>query len=220
MILIILLFQVFLKGFLWLEALDESTLICQGRFESLKIISLTSSTDCLKQDTQSAASTAFVNGDQVELDTNKVTNLATETLKVLNISEETNCVINNDDTKDNVSLNCNRSSLLVEKASFLVSHEGFCKGFVLPGKDIVFAPSSACSLMVVKSVGQFIRPIASLNPEKTFSNVKFGTLMCCTNATTGKVLAGYENSDVILWDWTNSTAVFREGFKKQQTTRI
>jgi len=169
--------DVFLKGFLWLEALDMTTLVCQGRFESLKIISFVGG--IVQQNTSKTTDAA------VTLDDNNVKYSIGDDLNRPTIGRSMILSEKTESEKESHNFNVEdsrKSSHLVEQASFLVSHEGFCKGFVLPEEKLIFAPSSSCSLMVVKSLQKFIRPVASLNPETVYKEAKFGTLMCCTQA--------------------------------------
>ena len=90
-----------------------------------------------------------------------------------------------------------------EIASFCIPHSGFCGGFVNYSSSdlIIVAASEQSKIMIVKLVETFIRPIVSLNRDKS------GTIMCVREWDKGKILAGYENSEIVLWDWSNDSIV-------------
>jgi len=185
--------KVFSNGFLWMEALSESTLVCQGRFESLKLLEISPTnlekSECEKQTEEVQDDSPKVrenqNGEEVDL-TNPV-----------------NQDQNGEDFKHRG---------LRETASFLVIHKGFCKGLTIASNEedrLIIAPSSACTLLVLKSREKYIRSMTSLNPEQVYTDVKFGSLMCCAQTRDEGLLGGYENSDVILWNRRTGSAMAR-----------
>ena len=91
----------------------------------------------------------------------------------------------------------------VETANFAIPHSGFCGGFVKrSGNDIVAVVASEQSKLVVANlVRTFIRPVVSLVREKS------GTVMCVREWDKGRVVAGYESGEVIVWDWSNNSLV-------------
>ena len=90
-----------------------------------------------------------------------------------------------------------------EVASFAIPHSGFCGGFVKRfSKDLVVVVASDQSkLVVAKLVQTFIRPVVSMVREKS------GTLMCVREWDKGRVVAGYESGEVVVWDWSNNSVV-------------
>ena len=51
--------------------------------------------------------------------------------------------------------------------------------------------------MVVKLMGEVIRPLANLTREGA------GTLMALADMGDGRILAGWENGVVLVWQWRN-----------------
>jgi len=169
--------KVFMKGMLWLKTMRElpgdnqknasdlpgdngsNTLICQGRFESLKILEI----------------------NFKSVDINDIENL-------------------------NIDKSKNGELEILEKANFGISHEAFCKGFVDNEGEtcLVFTPSSTCSLIINKLGDTYIRPVVTLNPERMFPGEKYGAIMCCAKFSASCVLVGYENSEIILWEWSSN----------------
>ena len=88
-----------------------------------------------------------------------------------------------------------------EVTSHCITHQGFCKGLVLAQEedrgDVVACPSGQGSLMVARMVGEVIRPLASLTKEGA------GTLMAVVDMGGGRILAGWENGVVVVWQWSN-----------------
>ena len=88
-----------------------------------------------------------------------------------------------------------------EVTSHCITHQGFCKGLFLAQEedrgDVVACPSGQGSLMVARMVGEVIRPLASLNKEGA------GTLMAVVDMGGGRILAGWENGVVVVWQWSN-----------------
>ena len=94
-----------------------------------------------------------------------------------------------------------------EIASHCITHQGFCKGLLLTQAkdegDIVACPSGQGSLMVARLVGEVIRPMASLAKEGA------GTLMAVADMGGGRILAGWENGVVVVWQWETETEAAR-----------
>ena len=87
-----------------------------------------------------------------------------------------------------------------EIVSHCITHQGFCKGLFLAqddGGEVVACPSGQGSLMVVKLMGEVIRPLANLTREGA------GTLMALADMGDGRILAGWENGVVLVWQWRN-----------------
>jgi len=86
-----------------------------------------------------------------------------------------------------------------EIASHCITHQGFCKGLLLTQDndegEVVACPSGQGSLMVARLVGEVIRPLASLAREGA------GTLMAVADIGEGRILAGWENGVVVVWQW-------------------
>ena len=96
-----------------------------------------------------------------------------------------------------------------EAASFNISHTGFCRGYIehgiSGGEDdtdgvVMVVASEQSKIMVSKLVQTFIRPIASLVRSGS------GTVMSVhsTGTNVARLVAGYEDGSVVLWDWSNS----------------
>jgi len=101
---------------------------------------------------------------------------------------------------------------LVEKADFMISHEGFCKGFLQKQTSdscLIFTPSSSASIIVSKLRDNFLRPVVTLNPERTNPELQTGTIMSAAYHSDDLLLAAYENSDIFLWNWKSNTVVYR-----------
>jgi len=98
---------------------------------------------------------------------------------------------------------------LIQVADFFISHEGFCKGFVLTEspETYLFTPSEGTKLGIHTFKQKFIRPMHSLNPESIFKDQKYGTIMTCKLFSKERVLTGYENSEIILWNWKKNEVV-------------
>ena len=93
-----------------------------------------------------------------------------------------------------------------EVASFAISHSGFCAGYLdrTSQSDLVMAvPSEQSKVIVSRLVQTFIRPLASLLKAEA------GTVMSLAQAEadTGRLLAGYESGEIVLWDWNNNSQV-------------
>jgi len=88
-----------------------------------------------------------------------------------------------------------------EVASFAVRHTGFCQGFLSHKQsDLVMTVASEQSKVLVSRLFEtFIRPVSSLVKEGA------GTVMSLSQGHphTARLLAGYENGEVVLWDWSN-----------------
>ena len=88
-----------------------------------------------------------------------------------------------------------------EVISHCITHQGFCKGLLLAKEedqgDVVACPSGQGSLMMARMVGEVIRPLASLTKEGA------GTLMAVVDMGGGRILAGWENGVVVVWQWSN-----------------
>eukprot|EP00088_Acartia_fossae_P006909 TRINITY_DN1319_c0_g1_i10.p1 TRINITY_DN1319_c0_g1~~TRINITY_DN1319_c0_g1_i10.p1 ORF type:complete len:334 (-),score=12.98 TRINITY_DN1319_c0_g1_i10:135-1136(-) len=97
----------------------------------------------------------------------------------------------------------NENDACLELAQFYISHEGFCKGFIHEdsGNIHLFLPSDGSKLTICNFKQKFIRPVHSLNAESKFKNKKFGTLMASKILRENEVITGYENSEIILWNW-------------------
>ena len=93
-----------------------------------------------------------------------------------------------------------------EVASFAISHSGFCAGYLdrTSQSDLVMAvPSEQSKVIVSRLVQTFIRPLASLLKAEA------GTVMSLAQAEadTGRLLAGYESGEIVLWDWNDNSQV-------------
>ena len=92
-----------------------------------------------------------------------------------------------------------------EVASFAISHSGFCAGYLhrLQSDLVMAVPSEQSKVLVSRLVQTFIRPLSSLLKAEA------GTVMSLAQAEadTGRLLAGYENGEVVLWDWSNNSQV-------------
>ena len=93
----------------------------------------------------------------------------------------------------------------VEVASFAISHSGFCAGYLhwVQSHLVMAVPSEQSKVIVSRLSQTFIRPLASLVKAEA------GTLMSLAQAQTetGRLLAGYESGEIVLWDWNNNSQV-------------
>jgi len=98
---------------------------------------------------------------------------------------------------------------ILKIADFYIFHEGFCKGFVLTEEEdiFLFTPSESAKLGVHSFKQKFLRPMHSLNPESVFKDQKYGAIMTCKQFSEERVLTGYENSEIILWNWKKNEVI-------------
>ena len=93
----------------------------------------------------------------------------------------------------------------LEVANFSISHTGFCPGYLhrLQSDLVMAVPSEQSKVVVSRLLQTFIRPLASLLKAEA------GTVMSLAQAEadTGRLLAGYESGEIVLWDWNNNTQV-------------
>ena len=93
----------------------------------------------------------------------------------------------------------------LELASFAISHSGFCAGYLhrLQSDLVLAVPSDQSKVLVSRLVQTFIRPLCSLLKAEA------GTVMTIAQAEadTGRLLAGYENGEIVLWDWNTNSQV-------------
>ena len=86
-----------------------------------------------------------------------------------------------------------------EIALHCITHQGFCKGLLLTSEEEVIAcPSGQGGLMVARLVEEVIRPLASLSREGA------GTLMAVARMDEEKILVGWENGEVVVWQWRSN----------------
>ena len=89
-----------------------------------------------------------------------------------------------------------------EEASFNIIHTGFCRGYIQHQEAgdhvIMVTPSGQSGLMVSKLVTPHIRPIVTLEREGS------GSVMSVARGPAGRLMAGYEAGDIVLWDWSNN----------------
>ena len=93
----------------------------------------------------------------------------------------------------------------VEVASFAISHSGFCAGYLhrLQSDLVMAVPSDQSKVVVSRLLQTFIRPLASLLKAEA------GTVMSLAQAEadTGRLLAGYENGEIVVWDWNSNSQI-------------
>ena len=93
----------------------------------------------------------------------------------------------------------------LEVASFSISHTGFCPGYLhrLQSDLVMAVPSEQSKVVVSRLFQTFIRPLASLQKAEA------GTVMSLAQAETdsGRLLAGYESGEIVLWDWNDNSQV-------------
>ena len=93
----------------------------------------------------------------------------------------------------------------LEVASFSISHTGFCPGYLhrLQSDLVMAVPSEQSKIVVSRLFKTFIRPVASLLKAEA------GTVMSLAQAETdsGRLLAGYESGEIVLWDWNDNSQV-------------
>ena len=93
----------------------------------------------------------------------------------------------------------------LEVASFSISHTGFCPGYLhrLQSDLVMAVPSEQSKVVVSRLFQTFIRPLASLQKAEA------GTVMSLAQAETdsGRLLAGYESGEIVLWDWNDKSQV-------------
>ena len=65
----------------------------------------------------------------------------------------------------------------------------------------LFTPAQGSKLGIHTFKQKYIRPLHSLNPELENSTTKYGAVMSCQIFSEDRVIAGYENSQIILWHW-------------------
>ena len=95
-----------------------------------------------------------------------------------------------------------------EEASFNIPHTGFCRGYIErsgeAGDTVMVAPSGQSGLLVSKLVLPHIRHIVTLEREGSGSVMS----LCPGPASSpGRLMAGYEAGEAVLWDWSNNLAL-------------
>jgi len=92
-----------------------------------------------------------------------------------------------------------------EVASFNITHTGFCRGYIehegASDHVMMVTPSGQSSLMVSRLMMPHIRPIVTLEREGS------GSVMSVARGPMGRLMAGYEAGDIVLWDWSNNLAL-------------
>ena len=103
-----------------------------------------------------------------------------------------------------------------EVASFSIPHSGFCAGYLhqLQSDLLMIVASDTSKVLVSKLWRTFIRPLSRLLKEKA------GTVISVSQAQleTGKLVAGYESGEVVLWDWTNNIQLLSVGLAEHVGT--
>jgi len=117
--------------------------------------------------------------------------------------------------------------------TFNIQHTGFCSGIQLKitGQDSKDAVEENYGESILEEEGKIseeeVKPIFALPTDQSniivitlFGNEEVflkkvstlkredqGSVMCLCNASRGKLLAGYEGGDLVLWDWASALAL-------------
>ena len=107
-----------------------------------------------------------------------------------------------------------------EAASFNIAHTGFCRGYIdhtnTEADTVMVVASEQSKVVVSKLVQTFIRHIASLVRSGS------GNVMSVTSTGTNvaRLMAGYEDGTVVLWDWSNSVQLMEVSLASQVGTLL